>query len=134
MTNDEQRTTRLGQILHSTFVIRHSSFRGQVMAVEIKVPSVGESITEGVLARWLKKDGEFVRSGEPLFELETDKATQEVPAPADGVLSIGVKEGEPVAIGSVVGSVDPKAKPKPVKTDTPPASAKAAPRETVLSP
>jgi 2-oxoglutarate dehydrogenase E2 component (dihydrolipoamide succinyltransferase) len=104
------------------------------MAVEIKVPSVGESITEGVLSRWLKKDGEAVRTGEPLFELETDKATQEVPSPADGVLSIAVKEGEPVAIGSVVGRVDPQGKPKPGKTDNEPAPAKAAPRETVLSP
>src|SRR5947209_2312732 len=98
------------------------------MAVEIKVPSVGESITEGILSRWLKKEGDAVRSGEPLFELETDKATQEVPAPADGILSIGVKEGEPVAIGSVVGSVDPQGKPKPRQSDTEPA-AKPAKRE-----
>ena len=112
------------------------------MSVEIKVPSVGESITEGVLARWLKKDGDAVRSGEPLFELETDKATQEVPSPADGVLSISVKEGETVAIGSVVGSVDPQGKAKPRKTDREPAAAKPAkkqpeerpPREAVLSP
>src|SRR2546430_6580026 len=104
------------------------------MAVEIKVPSVGESITEGILSRWLKKDGDAVHSGEPLFELETDKATQEVPSPADGMLSIGVKEGEPVAIGSVVGSVDPQGKPKPPKTDNEPVAAKPPPRETVLSP
>ncbi|MBI1914337.1 MAG: 2-oxoglutarate dehydrogenase complex dihydrolipoyllysine-residue succinyltransferase [Planctomycetes bacterium] len=104
------------------------------MAVEIKVPSVGESITEGILSRWLKKDGDAVRSGEPLFELETDKATQEVPSPADGVLSIGVKEGERVAIGSVIGGIDPQAKPKPRKTDNEPAVPKAAQRETVLSP
>ena len=48
------------------------------MAVEIKVPSVGEAITEGVLARWLKADGDAVREGEPLYELETDKASTEV--------------------------------------------------------
>src|SRR5438270_1948047 len=107
---------------------------GETMAVEIKVPSVGESITEGILSRWLKKDGDAVRSGEPLFELETDKATQEVPSPTDGVLSIGVKEGERVAIGSVVGSVDPQGKPKPAKTDNQPAPAKATQREAVLSP
>jgi len=112
------------------------------MSVEIKVPSVGESITEGVLSRWLKQDGDAVRSGEPLFELETDKATQEVPSPADGVLSISVKEGEPVAIGSVVGSVEPQGKAKPRKTEREPAAAKPAkkeaeerpPRDAVLSP
>ena len=54
------------------------------MPVELVVPSVGESITEGTLARWLKKDGATVRIDEPLFELETEKATSEVPAPADG--------------------------------------------------
>src|SRR5262245_12848356 len=99
------------------------------MSVEIKVPSVGESITEGVLARWLKKDGDAVRSGEPLFELETDKATQEVPSPADGVLAISVKEGETVAIGSVVGSVDPQGKAKPRKPDREPAAAKPAKKQ-----
>src|SRR5436190_308450 len=113
---------------------RRTRFPEEAMAVEIKVPSVGESITEGIMSRWLKKDGDAVRSGEPLFELETDKATQEVPAPADGVLSIGVKEGERVAIGSVVGSVDPQGKPKPAKTDNQPAPAKATQREAVLSP
>src|SRR5262249_52241841 len=92
------------------------------MSVEIKVPSVGESITEGVLARWLKKDGEAVHSGDPLFELETDKATQEVTSPADGVLSIAVKEGTTVTIGSVVGQVDPQGKPAPRRTDGEPAA------------
>jgi 2-oxoglutarate dehydrogenase E2 component (dihydrolipoamide succinyltransferase) len=82
------------------------------MAVEIKVPSVGESITEGILSRWLKKDGDAVRSGDALFELETEKATTEVPSPVDGVLSISTKEGSTVAIGSVVGHVDPQGKPK----------------------
>src|SRR5438105_15604141 len=98
---------------------------GETMAVEIKVPSVGESITEGVLSRWLKKDGEAVRSGEPLFELETDKATQEVPSPADGVLSIAVKEGSKVDIGSVVGRVDPQGKPAPRKSDGEPVAPRA---------
>src|SRR5205085_2446171 len=76
------------------------------MAVEIKIPSVGESITEGTLARWLKKDGATVAADEPLFELETDKATTEIPAPAAGVLRITVAEGEKVAIGSVVGRIE----------------------------
>lgn len=104
------------------------------MPVDIKVPSVGESISEGSLARWLKKDGAQIHIDEPLFELETEKATQEVPAPATGVLRIKVAEGKTVAIGSIVGAIDtsaaapnaarppepPKAvadKPAPVKND-----------------
>lgn len=74
--------------------------------MDIKVPSVGESVVEGVLARWIKKNGDLVKANEPLFELETDKATQEVAAPASGVLQILVKEGEKVAIGALVGRLD----------------------------
>src|SRR5207248_845699 len=70
----------------------NSSFCEAPMAsVAIKVPGVGESITEGILARWLKPDGSAVAAGEPLFELETDKATTIVPAPAAGTLKIRVK-------------------------------------------
>src|SRR5436305_13632192 len=81
------------------------------MTVAIKVPAVGESITEGTIARWLKKDGEFVRAEEPVFELETDKATTAVPAPASGTLHVAVREGETVQIGAVVGQIDPDGKP-----------------------
>jgi 2-oxoglutarate dehydrogenase E2 component (dihydrolipoamide succinyltransferase) len=80
------------------------------MTVAIKVPSVGESITEGTISRWLKKDGDFVREEEPVFELETDKATTPVPSPASGTLRIGAREGETVQIGAVVGQVDPAGK------------------------
>src|SRR4051812_9350335 len=76
------------------------------MAVEIKVPSVGESITEGTLSRWLKPNGAAVRANEPVCELETDKATQEIVAPAAGTLAIGVPEGQKVAIGTVVGRIE----------------------------
>ncbi|MFM7319155.1 MAG: 2-oxoglutarate dehydrogenase complex dihydrolipoyllysine-residue succinyltransferase, partial [bacterium] len=76
---------------------------------DIKVPSVGESVTEGVLSRWIKKSGDYVKAGEGLFELETDKAAQEVRAPASGVLLASIKEGTTVAIGSVVGSIDTSA-------------------------
>src|SRR6266851_1400552 len=79
------------------------------MTVEIKVPSVGESITEGAIARWLKKDGDLVAVNDPLFELETEKVTTEVPATVAGRLSIQVPEGKTVAIGAVVGHVDPSA-------------------------
>jgi 2-oxoglutarate dehydrogenase E2 component (dihydrolipoamide succinyltransferase) len=77
-------------------------------AAGITVPSVGESITEGILARWLVADGSQVQSGDPLFELETDKATSVVPAPAAGVLKIGVADGQTVAIGATVGTIDPE--------------------------
>src|SRR5690242_3578883 len=79
--------------------------------VPIQVPGVGESISEGILSRWLKPDGAAVKAGEPLFELETDKASTPVPSPADGVLKISAPEGSTVAIGSTVGTLDPDAKP-----------------------
>jgi 2-oxoglutarate dehydrogenase E2 component (dihydrolipoamide succinyltransferase) len=74
--------------------------------MEIKVPSVGESVTEALLAQWFKADGDLVKNEEPLFVLETDKITLEVVAEADGILSINVPEGETVAIGAVVGTLD----------------------------
>jgi 2-oxoglutarate dehydrogenase E2 component (dihydrolipoamide succinyltransferase) len=76
------------------------------MAVDIKVPSVGESITEGTIARWLKKDGDAVRADEPVVELETEKASTEVASPVAGILHIRVPEGETVTIGSVIGTVE----------------------------
>jgi 2-oxoglutarate dehydrogenase E2 component (dihydrolipoamide succinyltransferase) len=93
------------------------------MLVEIKVPSVGESITEAILAQWFKNDGDAVTKDEPLFVLETDKVTLEVVAEADGILSIAVAEGETVAIGAVVGTIDaaatPKAAPAPAAKEVP---------------
>lgn len=76
------------------------------MKIEIKVPSVGESVKEAILAEWYKKDGEQVAKGEPLFVLETDKVTLEVESEADGVLKIQVREGETVEIGAVLGYLD----------------------------
>jgi 2-oxoglutarate dehydrogenase E2 component (dihydrolipoamide succinyltransferase) len=81
------------------------------MKIEIKVPSVGESVTEATLAEWFKKNGEAVKKDEPLFVIETDKVTLEVVAEADGVLSIKIQAGETVAIGAVVGSIDTEAAP-----------------------
>ena len=77
------------------------------MAVEILIPSVGESVQEAVLAEWFKKDGDLVQKDEPLFVIETDKVTLEVVAEVAGVLKIVVAEGETVAIGMVVGSIEP---------------------------
>jgi 2-oxoglutarate dehydrogenase E2 component (dihydrolipoamide succinyltransferase) len=75
------------------------------MKEDILVPSVGESITSGILTSWIKKEGEQVEEGEDLFELETDKATVAVPAPADGTLHIVIEEGQQVEIGQVVGDL-----------------------------
>ncbi|MBW2176496.1 MAG: 2-oxoglutarate dehydrogenase complex dihydrolipoyllysine-residue succinyltransferase [Deltaproteobacteria bacterium] len=74
--------------------------------MEIKIPSVGESIQEAVLAEWFKSDGERVQKDEPLLVIETDKVTLEVVAEADGVLKILIQAGETVAIGAVVGSIE----------------------------
>jgi 2-oxoglutarate dehydrogenase E2 component (dihydrolipoamide succinyltransferase) len=101
------------------------------MPVDITVPSVGESITEGTLSRWLKKDGDAVRAGDPLFELETEKATTEVPALADGTLRIAVREGEAVRIGGVVGKIEEGAarsahrQPSPQPSPSPPTGDRA---------
>jgi 2-oxoglutarate dehydrogenase E2 component (dihydrolipoamide succinyltransferase) len=87
------------------------------MLIEIKVPSVGESVTEALLAQWFKNDGDLVKKDEPLFVIETDKVTLEVVAEADGVLAIKVAEGETVAIGAVVGTLDPAAAATGVETE-----------------
>jgi 2-oxoglutarate dehydrogenase E2 component (dihydrolipoamide succinyltransferase) len=87
------------------------------MIVEIKVPGVGESVTEATLAEWFKKDGDTVQKDEPLFVIETDKVTLEVVAEADGVLSIKVQAGETVAIGAVVGTIDAEAAPAEKRKD-----------------
>jgi len=79
------------------------------MITEIKVPSVGESISEGVLSKWYKKTGDTVKVNEPLFEVETEKATTEVVAPDAGVLTILTAEGEKVLIGAVVGKINKSA-------------------------
>jgi 2-oxoglutarate dehydrogenase E2 component (dihydrolipoamide succinyltransferase) len=76
------------------------------MATEIKVPSLGESITEATVAKWLKHPGEVVAADEPIAELETDKVTLEVPAPASGTLSeILAQEGANVPVGAVLGRI-----------------------------
>jgi 2-oxoglutarate dehydrogenase E2 component (dihydrolipoamide succinyltransferase) len=79
--------------------------------VPVTVPSVGESITEGIVSRWLKDDGSLVEAGEPLFELETDKASSNVPAPGSGSLRILVAEGQTVPIGATVATIDPSQAP-----------------------
>jgi 2-oxoglutarate dehydrogenase E2 component (dihydrolipoamide succinyltransferase) len=96
------------------------------MAVDIKVPKGGESITEGVLSRWLKPNGAAVKADEPVAELETDKATQEVNAPSAGVLTTLVAEGQKVSVGAVIGRVDPSAVPASPNGGATPAPARKA--------
>lgn len=102
------------------------------MKKEIKVPAVGESISEGTIAQWTKKSGEFVKRDEVLLVLETDKASVEVVAEADGVLTTKAKPGDVVKIGSVIGEIDTDAKPTAGATAAPaaapsPAAPTAAP-------
>ena len=74
------------------------------MTIEIKVPTLGESVSEATVAKWLKKVGDSVAADEPLLELETDKVTLEVNAPAAGTLSeILAAEGAEVGVGVVLG-------------------------------
>jgi len=77
------------------------------MANEIRVPTLGESVAEATVGQWLKKAGEAVAADEPIVELETDKVSVEVPAPAAGVLAdISVAEGETVEVGALLGVID----------------------------
>ncbi|MBN8183267.1 2-oxoglutarate dehydrogenase complex dihydrolipoyllysine-residue succinyltransferase [Roseibium aggregatum] len=94
------------------------------MATEIRVPTLGESVSEATIAQWFKKPGDAVSQDEPLVELETDKVTVEVPAPAAGTLeSIVVKEGDTVEVGALLGQIAEG-------TGAPAAKAEAAPAKT----
>ena len=76
------------------------------MTIEIKVPAMGESVTEATVARWFKKEGDAVKRDEPLLELETDKVTVEVPSPAAGAIeSISVQAGATVQVGALLGAI-----------------------------
>ena len=90
--------------------------------MEIRVPEVGESVHEALLAKWFKKSGETVQKDEPLCELETDKITLDVHAEAGGTLSILVEEGTTLKIGSVIGEISTE----PARPDSQPAQPEAA--------
>jgi 2-oxoglutarate dehydrogenase E2 component (dihydrolipoamide succinyltransferase) len=79
------------------------------MATQIVIPNVGESVTSGVIASWSVKDGDWVERDQTVLELETDKVTMEVPAPAAGVIRHGAKAGDEVAVGASVGTIDESA-------------------------
>lgn len=90
------------------------------MSVELKIPVIGESVTEVTLSSWLKKDGEYVAEGEAVCEIESDKASMELPAPSAGVLKILAEAGSELKIGAKIGELDTSAA-------KPAAAAKAAP-------
>jgi 2-oxoglutarate dehydrogenase E2 component (dihydrolipoamide succinyltransferase) len=117
---------------------------------EIRVPTLGESVTEATIGRWFKKAGDAVAVDEPLVELETDKVTIEVPAPSAGVLGeIAAKDGETVAVGALLGQINegaasaakpaaapakPAAAPAPAPAAAPAAAPKAAAADAPLAP
>ena len=116
---------------------------------EIRVPTLGESVTEATIGRWFKRAGDPVAVDEPLVELETDKVTIEVPAPSAGVLSeIVAKDGDTVAVGALLGQIKdgagasaakaaPAAKPaapQPTSAPPPPAPTRTLPPETPFAP
>jgi 2-oxoglutarate dehydrogenase E2 component (dihydrolipoamide succinyltransferase) len=109
---------------------------------EIRVPTLGESVTEATIGKWFKKPGDAVAVDEPLVELETDKVTIEVPAPAAGVLSdIAAKDGDTVAVGAVLGQIKEgagaapaKAAAKPAEAAPQPAAAPAPPKPAAAAP
>ena len=96
------------------------------MSEKIIVPTLGESVTEATVSKWLKNQGEKVSADEPIVELETDKVNVEVPAPSNGVLeSISVKEGQTVNVGTLLGMINGSAKEasksvKEIKSYSPP--------------
>jgi 2-oxoglutarate dehydrogenase E2 component (dihydrolipoamide succinyltransferase) len=100
--------------------------KGSTSMTDIRVPTLGESITEATIGKWFKKPGEAVAVDEPLVELETEKVTIEVPAPAAGVLSeIAAKDGETVAVGALLGLIQDGAGAPAKKAEAKPAEAKA---------
>jgi 2-oxoglutarate dehydrogenase E2 component (dihydrolipoamide succinyltransferase) len=126
----------------------HDGLRIKIMT-DIRVPTLGESVTEATIGKWFKKAGEAVAVDEPLVELETDKVTIEVPAPAAGVLAdIAAKDGETVAVGALLGHITdgagaaaaPKAAapaappPKPASPAAPPPAQAAAPAPAAAKP
>src|SRR5689334_23589602 len=105
---------------------------------DIRVPTLGESVTEATIGRWFKKAGDAVAVDEPLVELETDKVTIEVPAPSAGVLGeIAAKDGETVAVGALLGQINEgaagAAKPAAAPAKAAPAAAPAAAPKAVAA-
>ena len=100
------------------------------MAIEVKIPAVGESISSGIVSVWHKKSGDFVNAGDTLFTLETDKVSTEITAEKSGVLDALVPEGQEVKIGEVVATIDDSKSP-PARSE--PAEKKPAPEKTSVA-
>ena len=90
------------------------------MILEMKVPSPGESITEVEIATWLVKDGDYVKKDQAIAEVDSDKATLELPAEASGIITLKASEGDSVAVGQVVCLIDTSAEQPQVSTKTNP--------------
>lgn len=99
------------------------------MALELKIPSVGESITEVTISSWLVEDGAYVEMDQPVAELESDKATVELNAEAAGTIHIVIAEGEDVEVGATVATIDTDAKPATPASSTPKVDDKVAEKE-----
>src|SRR3569832_1273260 len=98
------------------------------MATDIRVPALGESVTEATIGQWFKKVGDSVAADEPVVELETDKVTIEVPAPAAGVLeAFSAQPGDTVNVGSLIGAIGEGAAAPAPKAETPKAAPAPAP-------
>src|SRR5947208_13868941 len=117
------------------------------MATQVKMPQLGETVVEGTITRWLKREGESVGMDEPLVEVSTDKVDSEIPSPVSGTVSrIHAGEGETVTVGSVIAEIagageeaPPAAAPSPEKEKTPapapgPSEAPAAARAPAAAP
>jgi 2-oxoglutarate dehydrogenase E2 component (dihydrolipoamide succinyltransferase) len=105
------------------------------MTVEVRIPQLGESVTEGTIARWLKQNGDVVEAEEPVLELETEKATMEIPAGASGTIEIIEPQGAVVGVGTVVARITEGA-PAAVRAErtTSPAAAPPPSRQTTAAP
>src|SRR5947209_3534728 len=105
------------------------------MATNLTIPSVGESITQVTILRWIKQEGEYVRRDDPVAELESDKANVELPANASGVLHPSKQPGYVAQVGEVVGQIDESAAPPKaaVGSAAAPSKASAAPAAAVTT-
>ena len=103
------------------------------MSIAVELPSLGESVFEGTVSRWLVGEGEWVEVDQPIVEVTTDKVDAEIPAPSAGVIeSIHAAEGDVVEVGAVLAKIDPDGKPaanassEPARVPAPPAAPVAA--------
>src|SRR5487761_1086012 len=105
------------------------------MSVSVSMPQLGESVTEGTVTRWLKKEGERVEMDEPLLEISTDKVDTELPSPAAGILrAIAVAEDETVAVGAELATIDDEAGAEAGSTAPAPAGPESAGPESAGGP